>query len=450
MQRSNLEVLREAASLHGRPAYRATPERRERYARELAARAGLPVETVRFALLGDPRFPSTHGATRNALLLDTVGELCLQVDDDTVCTVCRPRDAVDELLVSAEMDPNEYWFVGDLAEGLAGVRVVDEDFLALHERVLGKSPAQCIASGAGGPLRVAAPWSPRPLAQLAAPEARIAVSFAGIVGDCGGPGRHHWRLGLRGASLERLVADPAGFRSRLLSRQLVKCATRTVVSTGPYCMAGNMGVDNRALLPPFVPVGIAEDALWGMLRAGLSPHLVSASLPRAVVHDPSPARPSPREPVPLALYANAVLSMLVARFLELWPLDGGPVGMKQLGAFLRELGSLPDAAFAARVRQVVGPSMAASVAQVEGNLAAAPDAPPHWRASMHESLAELYALVAREDPASPVDLPGSAAERRALFQLLVRRYGEVLAHWPDMVTAAAELRRGGNRLAEAV
>ncbi|HEX7239678.1 MAG TPA: hypothetical protein VF263_05405 [Longimicrobiaceae bacterium] len=449
-QGRNLAALREAAARHGVPAHRATRGRRERYARDLAAYAGLPGETVRFALLGDPRFPSSYGATRNALLLDTVGELCLQVDDDTLCTVCRPAATDEELLLTPEMEPNEYWFARDFEEALACVRVVEADFLALHERVLGRSPAECVASTAGGTVRVGAPWSSRQLSLLSAPEARVAVSFAGIVGDCGGPGRHHWRLALRGASLERLVADPGSYRARLLSRQLVKCPTRTVVSTGPYCMAGNMGLDNRTLLPPFVPVGIAEDALFGVLRAGLFPHLASASLPYAVVHDPSPPRPAPAEPVPMTLYANAVLTSLVARFLEVWPVDGGPGSLEHLGAYLRELGSLPDASFGARVRQLVVPTLTAAAAQAEGLLAGWPDAPPHWRASMEESAAELASLVAREDPASPSDLPGGPAERSALFRRLLRGYGGVLAHWAEMVGAATEMRRGGVRLAEPV
>ncbi|MBV9773701.1 MAG: hypothetical protein JO040_07105 [Gemmatimonadetes bacterium] len=450
MRHRNLEVLREVAGRHGRAAFLATRERRERYARELAAHAGIPPEVARFALLGGPEFPSTYGATRNALLLDTVGELCLQVDADTVCAVSRPPESAAELLVTAEMDPNEYWFVGDLDEAVGLVREVDEDFLAVHERVLGRSPAGCIASGESGPLRVAAPWSPRLLSQLAAAEARVAVSFAGIVGDCGGPGRHHWRLGLRGASLERLTADPERFRSRLLSRQLVKCSTRTVVSTGAYCMAGNMGVDNRTLLPPFVPVGIAEDALFGGLRSALFPHLVSATVPYAIVHDPLPARPNPDRPLPMTLHASAVLGYLAGRFRETWPTQGGAGALRQLGAYFGELGALPEAAFAAYVRQAVIPSVAASVAQVESLLSRPADGPPHWRASLEENLAELSALVVREDPSSPSDLPGDAPRRRALFQLLLRRYGEVLAHWPEMVEAAAGLRRAGIRLAEAV
>lgn len=446
-QAQNRAVLRELGGRFAVPAVRATRERRERYAQELAAFAGIPAGAVRFALLGDPRFPSTYGATRNALLLDTVGELCMQVDDDIVCMVCRPPDAADELLVSPDTDPNEYWFERDLAGALRRVQVVEEDFLSLHEQVLGRSPAECFASGESGPVRVAAPWSSRHLARLMAPDARVAVSFAGIVGDCGGPGRHHWRLSLRGASFARLVENADSFRERLLSRQLVKCATRTVLSTGPYCMAGNMGLDNRTLLPPFVPVGIAEDALFGMLRAALFPHLASASLPYAIVHDPVPARPNRSEPVAMTMYANAVLSSLTARFCEVWPV-GGADSLKQLGAYLVSLGTIPEAAFAAEARRTVLRALAASVSQAESVLLSWGDAPPHWRASMQENLEELLALVAREDPSAPGDLPGSETDRRALLQLLLREYGEVLVHWREIVEAAAELRRCGQGLTE--
>jgi hypothetical protein len=446
MRDRNLAVLREAGARHGAPVRRATPARRESFARELAALAGVPEDAARFALLGDPRFPTRYGATRNALLLDTVGELCLQVDDDTVCAVSRPPGARHELLLSPEADPNEYWFGAGAAR--CG-QAADEDFLGLHERVLGRSTAECVALGESGPVRIAAPWSAEHLARVTEGGARVAVSFAGIAGDCGGPGRHHARLELRGPSLERLVGGEDGFRDRLHSRELLKCATRTVVGTGPYCMAGNMGLDNRGLLPPFVPVGIAEDALFGGLRSALFPGLLGASIPYAIVHEPVPARPARVGGAPLTIYANGVLSMLVAGFCGVWPGAGAPA-MAALGGYLRELGTLPGDGFAARVRHATAELAGGAVGQLEALLASRRDAPPHWRQAAGEYLDEAASLLLREDAASPSDLPGTPSERRALFQLLLRRYGEVLEHWPALVEAAAGLRRRGVRLSEAV
>jgi hypothetical protein len=55
------------------------------FVERLAAESGIAVEVVRFALLNDENCPSAVGANRNALLLSSLDELTLQVDDDTIC-----------------------------------------------------------------------------------------------------------------------------------------------------------------------------------------------------------------------------------------------------------------------------------------------------------------------------------------------------------------------------
>lgn len=445
----NRETLRALAARHRRAAFVADRGRRAEYGRVLARAAGVPEEVARFALLGDPRLGATYGATRNALLLDGVGELCLQVDDDTLATVCRPPDARDELVLAPAPDPNEYWFAPSFEDALATVEVVDEDFLAAHERLLGSTPGQCVAGARSGPVRVGVPWDAPYLAQLSGAGARVAVSFGGIVGDCGGPGRGQWRLALRGASLERLVADGAGFAARLHARQLVKCTTRAGLGTGAYCMAGNMGLDLRVLLPPFVPGGVAEDALFGTLRAALFPRLLSGFVPRAIVHRPDPPRPDPAGGVPLSMYANGVMGVLAAPFFAANPAGEGADALRALGVHLHGLGALPADAFAALVRETMGRATAAAAAQMEALLAAARGAPTHWRAAVEESRRETATLPEREDPSAPADLPGRDDARRATFQRLLRGYGRVLAHWPELVQAAAELRGRGVRLARA-
>jgi hypothetical protein len=86
---------------------------RESFADELAAAAGVPAEVVRFALLGDPEAAITTGAARNSLLLDTAGDLCLLVDDDSVCRTAPCPRIEPGLSLDARTNPTELWFHAD-------------------------------------------------------------------------------------------------------------------------------------------------------------------------------------------------------------------------------------------------------------------------------------------------------------------------------------------------
>ena len=70
---------------------------RSRFADALAQESGVSPDIVRFALFGDSRCPLSTGANRNALLLDTIDSLVLNVDDDTRGDVAMAPGAEDGL-----------------------------------------------------------------------------------------------------------------------------------------------------------------------------------------------------------------------------------------------------------------------------------------------------------------------------------------------------------------
>ncbi|HST58259.1 MAG TPA: hypothetical protein VLK84_06225, partial [Longimicrobium sp.] len=338
--RRHRDALRILAADSGRILRHAPRGARERFARRLARRAGVAEATARFALLGDGRFASSHGAARNALLLDTAGELSLFVDDDFVCRPGVPPGARQELALSPRGDGNEYWFgaTGDAVQALVSPAAVD--FLEVHERMLGRSPAGCVARARelGMPVRIADGWA---VGTLMRGDARVMNTFAGIVGDVGGPGRHHPRLQMRGESFDRLVSDGDGYAARLHSRHVLKSPVRFSLAPDSYCMAGNMGVDGRTLPPPFMPVQIAEDIVFGVCRRMLHPTACSGYLPFAIPHLPPGPRRSAEAPPPLTFISNRVVSTALARATDVWPPGDAAAGFAAAGTYLRALGTAP-------------------------------------------------------------------------------------------------------------
>jgi hypothetical protein len=374
------------------------------------------------------------------LLLDTAGGLSVHTDDDTVCSVGRLPGAAAGLSISAAADAHEYRFMDTMDEALAGVDAVNVDLLAAHEWVLGRTPAECVAAALSRGQAVEITGDARCVRIASNEEARIAITLPGTVGDCGGPAPQGTRALVHGPTFEWLVADEARYASRLVSRRLSKSPARYTISTGAHFAAISFGVDARALLAPFAPVQTAEDTLFGAVHGYTSPYSLSAFIPYTVVHDPDGARPNPAWPLSFVHLANEVMRQMVQRFAPVWPAAVPADALEALGGYLRSLGGLAPARFRSFVEGQARAAMIAEAAQWESVLAQRPDTPAFWKDSVRDLVARRRAWALASTPASPCDLPGSAPERQALFQSIVQRYGELLACWPAIARAAAELR----------
>lgn len=432
---------------HARQARYADRSTRVAYVRRLARYAGVPESLVHFALVGDGRCVTSYGASRNALMVDTIGESCLHIDDDMVCVVSEPEGATPGLGFSSG-DATEIWVWKDHQEAVESMRVLDVDFLACHEEMLGKPALACVRAALERqePIVLVGSVTRQLLPNAANPHSRVDLSFGGIVGELGGPGWHHGRLMLTGASFDRLISDGRGASEQLYSRNITKCVLRSTLTDGCYCFTGNMGVSNEGQLPPFVPVQMMEDTAFGLLKSSMSPRSMSALIPYAIVHDPSEHRVPPRGPVPLAFPMNRTIGDLLARFQGVWPRDGGHKSFEAQGAFLQEVGGLRPGAFNSFVRQAVLSFLSGRRRQLEAVLNERPDAPAWWQSGMRDYIAEIQALAASGDPAAPSDLIGTPAERQRLFQDLLISYGLLLQNWGALMQAARALHQQGVRI----
>ena len=182
-------MLRELGGRFAADVCYAGSEEKEAYVRKLAA-AGASEEAARFALLNPEGFPITTGGSRNALLLHAVGELLLQVDDDTLCRVAPAPEVRPGLALSSRHDPTEFWFPAG-EPSAAG----EDDLLAVHERLLGRGLADCAAEADPDPGEAGAEFFRR----LDRGEGRVLVTAAGAAGHSG-MGSSLYFLSLEGES----------------------------------------------------------------------------------------------------------------------------------------------------------------------------------------------------------------------------------------------------------
>jgi len=264
-QQENQFILRELNDRYTGRFYYLNRRQREAFAHKVAQRAKVDPEIMEFAVMGHPSCNRSSGGCRNAFLLLTQGRPALQTDDDTVCNIAQPPTCRDELALTSETTSDAYWFFQSFQEALDNVRFMDADFLGIHEQLLGKRPEEIISAFKDGNRS----WNvekiqPSFLKNMELRHARIRMTLPGPVGDtC--LFSDLYRLFLEGDSQQRLLYPEDAYPWHLSTRQVIRSVTRPTISDFPRCIGMNFAVDNRRLLPPFMPVQARGDGIFGDL-----------------------------------------------------------------------------------------------------------------------------------------------------------------------------------------
>jgi len=449
----NRAMLQSLRDRYGATIFYAGPEDKARFADVLIHQAGLPAEAVRFGLLNPEGCPIATGGSRNLLLLHTVGEILLQVDDDTLGRLAPPPECKPGLAFSSRFDPTEFWFLNE-EEALATEPAAGEDLLAVHEQLLGRSLGDCLDAHAAGTEVDLEHTGTTFFRKLGSGAARVLVTSAGVVGDSG-MGSSLFFLSLEGNSRARLLRSEQDYRRALAVHQVMRSVTRLTVCEGAFCMALNLGLDNRQLLPPFMPVQRNQDGIFAALLRACRADAFFGFLPRVLLHKP-PARP---QRAPAASWKETVrlrsgqILQTVLRSLPFRPAQANPArNLRELGKAVTELASLPRPEFEETVRIQVWNQMSKQAMQLAVQLRQFAGQPDFWANDVRQMLAALGEELPRNQYIIPLDLAAEPNDCHAaeLFQRLALRLGQLLQVWPDMVEAARDLRSRGVRPASKI
>ena len=230
-------------------------------------------------------------------------------------------------------------------------RFRDDDFLSLHERLLGREAEPLLARAqATGGLDIDTANASF-FRKLQAGACRVAVTATGAIGDSG-MGTSVYFTALDGPTRERLHRSEAGYRSSLEQHQVMRSVCRATLAEGAFCMGLNLGLDNRGLLPPFMPVGRrARMPCAAILRSCFPTPARGSSRGCSSTSPPSPRRRGGTlgEQV-VRLSTGQVIQALAGSFpLRPDQAEGGK-NLRALGQWLLELGDTAAADFAEAVR----------------------------------------------------------------------------------------------------
>ncbi len=402
-----------------------------------------------FALLGDEGVGSGAGRNRNAILLETLDRLVLMVDDDSLPLMASLGES-SGLGLAAIDDPCEMWFFRDRSETLARCRLTREGLLREHGKALGRSLGECLRDCGGAGL-LSDDLGERLLRSLRAGRGRVLFTLSGVFGDCGFGTPNY--LTLRGESRARLLESPETYASACTSREVLRLTRRTTISAAPDCMGSGLGVDNRALLPPFFPSLRNEDGLFGHVIAHCYEDGFGAHVARALLH--SPPVSSTFDPGS-AWRAPALVGMwnVVAACIRSAPGFPGSADapLERLGEHMIQLTGGSFEAYEATVRDWLLREKCAYVDQLDAALAAEGEQPEYWAADVRRAITAIEDSLRCPDWDLPCDvLPGESGDlRRDVTRRCTQRYGQLLRDWPRITEAARVLNARGRRIAAPV
>ncbi|HXX93982.1 MAG TPA: hypothetical protein VEN81_10130, partial [Planctomycetota bacterium] len=444
LRRDGLSHLNAARVRLGLPIEVAGPEEILAFQRELVRRTGLPPERVAFAL-GDPSGLG-DGAGWNAYLLGTAGECVVTVDPDTRCRIALPRSGMREGFgFSSHDDPIEERYADNREHTLTLVEVVDRDLLALHAGFLGRSLWECTGRATPAPMEDV---SEQQLAALAHGDGRISATVPG--GIRGIPNGSSLVNSVRRRRAPIRPKDGgAAFHHLRSGGEILRCVSRATVAGISAAEIVGAGLDNRELLPPFFPaLQGGQKAFWTVLERCFDRQFI--------VHLPWMAWPEPwgsempqgtaTGSPPREFFVERVLTVCMEAFI-LGPFKRSPGDrMRALGRQLVDLASLASPDFDDVMRRLLWRKDSDSLLELDRRLAESRDGAEGLTRELEQLMEGIRARMMRPDYLVPADLGGSArssAEACALSQGLVRAYGCLLEDWPDLWSAARELRAAG-------
>jgi hypothetical protein len=122
--------------------------------------------------------------------------------------------------------------------------------------------------------------------------------------------------------------------------------------------------------------------------------------------------------------------------------------LRTMGDQLIALGRSPQAEFLSIIQASLQRGRVQEIEMIEKMLQFYGGKPHFWVQDMQRRRAALQAAL-REPPAPvPSNVTAKTPEEAAaLFQRVVRQYGELLTQWPAIVSAGKELRAAGKGLA---
>lgn len=415
---------------------------RERLARCISHQSGVPHHVARFALLGRDS-DRQYGAARNTLLLSAGNEPILHIDDDTYLPSSRPgylpsprRGSLNRKITLTSDSPVDFWWGNHnpFQVGEPDYRTTLPSLLSQLETCFGLTnniPVHNRKSIEVGQV------SYRLVDTLTEKRANTAVAHVGTVGDSGMHKNHNLsRLTLTGDSHNRLINGPLSYRQAVNTRRLTRATTSFVLTDQARCMTTCAAMNNELLLPPFIPTGRGEDAIFGRMLNDCYKDMLFGHIPRVVKHEP-PDRRTHATPIsdstfPKPLMSlNGIVKRLISRASPSYPSDNNTDNLHTTGHNLGIIAKFGDESITDMILEDMGAALVSRIALAEDRLTKNRDAPEPWREDLQRYIQAHRATLTKLEPQ---EIPGASPTdyQTGGLHTLLSNYADLLHCWPEM------------------
>lgn len=380
---------------------------------------GLPgdidAEAARWVLLSETPGQGA-GTNRNAILLAGAGNIVVSTDDDIISAPAVlpgcANPAAPRPGVSREQNPAHSRYCPDRTECVESVVPTDMDLAAAYRSFFSREPD---------------------------PQG-VLLASPGSYGDSGF-GSARGSLSLDGEYRAQL--HDYGYERMRLSREVIRIPAEPTVARGTGLMTMQAAFDARIPLPPFFPVGRAEDSLFGLTLRIIYPSSGTLFPAFGLLHDPPAPRPFDRSS--LTGFQPCLAELIMALSIVSVPASGigdADARFQALGDSLREIAALRAADFVAVLHESWSGSAVSFAENLESLLVKYGRIPAAWARDVDELLQNVYESA--REPSRMFGKHGcglSVEEVRAHADL----YGRTLILWPALFDLALAQNRSGQR-----
>ena len=420
--------------------------KRKVYIRDLSRYADIPYDILAFALLGDFDLNvKTYGASRNTLLCDSLGELSVQVDDDTLCTLGRHKNASDGYrLISADNKIMNYISAeSDVDIFLSDVAT---DYCKVHEKMLGKHPGKLILSNIDNVDFDGSLIYSTYIDSLMDDKPNVYLTFLGTSGDTGSGIGYH-KLFARDNFLPLPNNENNKYIDELIeSDNIYRFVIKPTIANSRYCVGMNMGIDHRAPLPPFMPILRGEDGVFDTVLQNSFHGVFRGILPECIQHLPKKREEHNGLDIELKSFSlNTMLSIIIDRYNEGYGLSHR-MSMSELGNHLIHVSDLSDKSITSYLSDTMYVIVNALVSSAEMLIEKYESSPQKWADKMHKFIESSKRMVTNEQLCYPHDIDGNNSDKLAALRSGIKKYGETLVHWETIMAAVGDMKKNGNTI----